>query len=156
MTGRTGIANAPGRLRRIVIDRTRRSARLETIVDQHFEFPTINPRVQGHPYRYAYCAVGDIARSWFHDGVARVDVTSGKHEEFRFGPQCYVGEPVFVPQPVSRAEDAGWLLCEILDGRTQRSDLAIFDARAVPSGPVARIKLAHHLPFSFHGWWQSA
>jgi all-trans-8'-apo-beta-carotenal 15,15'-oxygenase len=156
MTGRTGIANAPGKLRRIVIDLTRRTARLETIVDQHFEFPTINPRVQGHPYRYAYCAIGDIARSWFHDGVARIDVTSGKHEEFRFGPQCYVGEPVFVPHPDSRAEDAGWLLCEVLDGRTQRSDLAIFDARTVPSGPVSRVKLAHHLPFSFHGWWQPA
>jgi carotenoid cleavage dioxygenase-like enzyme len=21
---------------------------------------------------------------------------------------------------------------------------------------VARVKLAHHLPFSFHGWWQAA
>lgn len=156
MTGRAGIATAPGKLRRVAIDLTRRSARLETVVDGHFEFPTINPRRQGHPYRYAYCAVGDIARSWFHDGVARIDVTSGKHEEFRFGPQAYVGEPVFVPQADSQSEDAGWLLCEVLDGRSQRSDLAIFDARAVRSGPLARIKLAHHLPFSFHGWWQPA
>jgi all-trans-8'-apo-beta-carotenal 15,15'-oxygenase len=156
MTGRSGVAAAPGKLRRIVIDLTGRTARLETVLDRHFEFPTINPRVQGHPYQYAYCAIGDIGRSWFHDGVARIDVTSGKHEEFRFGPNHYVGEPLFVPHPESRSEDAGWLLCEVLDGHAQRSDLAIFDARAVASGPIASVKLTHHLPFGFHGWWQPA
>ncbi len=30
------------------------------------------------------------------------------------------------------------------------------DAQAVSSGPIARIKLSHPLPFSFHGWWQPA
>ena len=156
MTGRSGIAKSAGKLRRIVIDPSRRSARLETVVDAHFEFPTINPRMQGHPYRFAYSAIGNIARSWFHDGVAKIDVGSGKYEEFRFGSQAYVGEPVFVPGADLRSEDAGWLLCEVLDGRTERSDLAIFDARAVSSGPVAKVHLAHHLPFSFHGWWQTA
>jgi all-trans-8'-apo-beta-carotenal 15,15'-oxygenase len=156
MTGRSGIAKSAGKLRRFVIDPIRHSARLETVVDAHFEFPTINPRMQGHPYRFAYSAIGDIARSWFHDGVAKIDVTSGKYEEFRFGAQAYVGEPVFVPGADLRSEDAGWLLCEVLDGLTERSELAIFDARAVSSGPVAKVKLAHHLPFSFHGWWQTA
>ena len=154
MTGQAGIANAPGKLRRVVIDLSRRTARLQTVVDAHFEFPTINPRVQGQPYRYAYCAIGDIARGFFHDGAAKVDLTSGQYEEFRFGPMAYVGEPVFVPQPGSQKEDAGWLLCEVLDGRTQHSALAVFDARAIPSGPIARVKLEHHLPFSFHGCWQ--
>jgi all-trans-8'-apo-beta-carotenal 15,15'-oxygenase len=83
-------------------------------------------------------------------------VESGKYEQFRFGPQCYVGEPVFVPRPKSQAEDAGWLLCEVLDGGVGSSDLAVFDAQAVASGPVARVKLNHTLPFSFHGWWQPA
>ena len=156
MTGQAGIANAPGKLRRVVIDLSRRTARLQTVVDAHFELPTINPRAQGQPYRYAYCAIGDIARSFFHDGAAKVDLTSGKYEEFRFGPMAYVGEPVFVPQPGSQKEDAGWLLCEVLDGRTQHSALAVFDAQAIRSGPIARVKLEHHLPFSFHGCWQPA
>ena len=156
MTGQAGIATSPGELRRFVIDLSRRTARLETVVGEHFEFPTTNPRVQGHPYGFAYCAIGDIARSWFHDGVAKIDVESGKYEQFRFGSRTYVGEPVFVPAADSRVEDAGWLLCEVLDGRTERSELAIFDAQALPSGPVAKVKLAHHLPFSFHGWWQPA
>jgi len=156
MTGRAGVASSPGKLRRITIDLSRRTARLETVVSEHFEFPTTSPRVQGHAYRFGYSAIGDITRSWFHDGIAKIDVDSGKYEEFRFGAPTYVGEPVFVPRLDSQAEDAGWLLCEVLDGRTERSDLAIFDARSLRSGPLARVKLAHHLPFSFHGWWQPA
>jgi all-trans-8'-apo-beta-carotenal 15,15'-oxygenase len=156
MTGRAGVASSPGKLRRITIDLSRRTARLETVVSEHFEFPTTSSRVQGHAYRFGYSAIGDITRSWFHDGIAKIDVDSGKYEEFRFGSPTYVGEPVFVPRLDSQAEDAGWLLCEVLDGRTERSDLAIFDARSLRSGPLARVKLAHHLPFSFHGWWQPA
>lgn len=156
MTGNTGVALSPGKFRRITIDLSQRTARLETVVHQHLEFPTVSPRVQGHAYRFAYAAIGDISRSWFHDGVAKIDVEAGKHEEYRFGAQAYVGEPVFVPGRDSRAEDEGWLLCEVLDGRTERSSLAIFDASRLQAGPVAAIKLAHHLPFSFHGWWQAA
>jgi all-trans-8'-apo-beta-carotenal 15,15'-oxygenase len=116
----------------------------------------VNPRVQGHPYRFAYCARGDITRSWFHDGVAKIDVERGNYQEFRFGSQAYAGEPVFVPRADSQAEDAGWLLCEVLDGATERSRLAVLDAQNLPSGPVATVNLTHHLPFSFHGWWQAA
>jgi all-trans-8'-apo-beta-carotenal 15,15'-oxygenase len=156
MTGRAGIADSPGKLRRAVLDLNRRSARVETLIGEHFEFPTISPHVQGHRYAYGYCAIGDIRRSWFHDGVAKIEVESGKFQQFRFGPQYNVGEPVFVPHPKSRAEDAGWLLCEVLDGLRGVSDLAVFDAQAVSAGPVARVKLDRPLPFSFHGWWQSA
>ena len=156
MTGQAGVATSPGKLRRAVLDLNRRSARLETVVNEHFEFPTVSPQVQGRRYRFGYCAIGEIARTWFHDGVARIDVESGKVEQFRFGSQCYVGEPVFVPRPRAQAEDAGWLLCEVLDGHAGLSDLAVFDAQAVSSGPVARVKLLHALPFSFHGWWQAA
>jgi all-trans-8'-apo-beta-carotenal 15,15'-oxygenase len=156
MTGHAGVARSSGKLRRITIDLSRQTARLATIVDQHFEFPTVSPRVQGQPYHFAYCAIGDIARSWFHDGVAKIDVVAGTCEQYRFGPQAYVGEPVFVPRPGAQAEDAGWILCEVLDGRTECSSLAILDAARIAAGPVAAIHLTHPLPFSFHGWWQPA
>lgn len=156
MTGQSGVAVSPGQLRRLTLDLSQPTARLETVANAHFEFPTTNPRRQGHLHRFGYCAIGDIARSWFHDGVAKVDVESGKYQEFRFGAQTYVGEPVFAPDVDSQNEDAGWLLCEVLDGRTERSSLAIFDAGNVRLGPVATVRLSHHLPFSFHGWWQAA
>jgi all-trans-8'-apo-beta-carotenal 15,15'-oxygenase len=45
-------------------------------------------------------------------------------------------------------------MCEVLDGRTERSCLAVFDAGSLRDGPVAVVQLPHHLPFSLHGWWQ--
>jgi all-trans-8'-apo-beta-carotenal 15,15'-oxygenase len=62
MTGQAGVAAAAGKLRRFVIDLSQRTARLETLVEEHFEFPSTNPRVQGHPHRFAYAAIGDIAQ----------------------------------------------------------------------------------------------
>jgi all-trans-8'-apo-beta-carotenal 15,15'-oxygenase len=156
MTGHSGVASAPGLLRRITIDLPRRTARLETILDQNLEFPSVSPRVQGRAYRFAYCAIGGADLGWLHNGVAKIDVQAGSCEQYRFGEKAYVGEPVFVPRDDSQAEDAGWLMCEVLDGRTERSSLAVFDAGNLREGPVAVVELPHHLPFGLHGWWQPA
>jgi carotenoid cleavage dioxygenase-like enzyme len=32
----------------------------------------------------------------------------------------------------------------------------VFAAAGVAAGPIATVQLRHHLPFSFHGWWQAA
>jgi all-trans-8'-apo-beta-carotenal 15,15'-oxygenase len=53
-------------------------------------------------------------------------------------------------------EDRGWLLCEVLEGRSEKSFIAVFDAAHLQDGPVAKAWLRHHLPMSFHGWWQAA
>jgi carotenoid cleavage dioxygenase-like enzyme len=56
----------------------------------------------------------------------------------------------------SATEDRGWLLCEVLDGKSEKSFMAIFDAAHVNDGPIVRVHLHHHLPMSFHGRWQAA
>jgi all-trans-8'-apo-beta-carotenal 15,15'-oxygenase len=81
-------------------------------------------------------------------------MTTGKREGFGFGPSHYVGEPIFASAGPSEGE--GWLLAQTLDGTTGKSFLAIFDARKVEAGPVARVLLDHHVPISFHGYWQDA
>jgi carotenoid cleavage dioxygenase-like enzyme len=32
----------------------------------------------------------------------------------------------------------------------------VFDAPALASGPIARVKLPRRVPYGFHGWWLSA
>ena len=78
---------------------------------------------------------------------------------YDFGEGCYCSEPVFAPQPgypyLPEAEkEPGWLLTEVYDSRTRKSFLAILRADRVADGPVANIHLQHHVPFSYHGWWQ--
>jgi all-trans-8'-apo-beta-carotenal 15,15'-oxygenase len=156
MQGSEGRAKSPGTLRRLVIDPQARSVRVEILSDRHQEFPTLHPAWSGRDNRYGYSAVGDLAQSWFHDGVARHDLHRGQAEIFRFGPGHYVGEPMVAPDPASGREEDGWLICEVLEGASRTSFLAVFEAARLGDGPVARIRLTHHLPFSFHGWWQPA
>ena len=161
MQGRQGVAASPGTLRRFTIDLSARRARLETIAEGHFEFPMAHPGRVGRKHRYAYVAAGEIAEGWIQQGVARIDTGTGARRAFSFGAGFYVGEPVFAPDPAAAAdsedaEDRGWLLCEVLDGQREETFIAVFDAAHVEDGPLARLRLRHHLPMSFHGWWQPA
>jgi all-trans-8'-apo-beta-carotenal 15,15'-oxygenase len=161
MQGREGIADAPGTLRRLTIDLAGKQARLETVADGRYEFPLVAQTRAGTRHRYGYVASNSASHGWFHDGLARIDTDSGALTAFHFGSGYYVGEPVFVPDPaastdLARGEDRGWILCEVLEGTSETSFIAIFDAARLTDGPAAKIRLRHHLPMSFHGWWQAA
>lgn len=80
-------------------------------------------------------------------------VSNGALDTFKFGERSYAGEPIFVPKPGGRI-DQGWLLSQVLDGDARVSRLEIFDAEQIPAGPLASVGLEHHVPISFHGWWQ--
>ena len=115
---------------------------------------------QGHGLQSAITARGDIAERPCRaeqPALARVDVESGARQDFSFGPDFYVGEPVVAPDPdAPLTEDRGWVLLEVLDGKAGKSFLAVFEAGHIEDGPVAKLKLGEHLPMSFHGWWQPA
>jgi hypothetical protein len=49
-----------------------------------------------------------------------------------------VGEPVFAAKPDGGVDD-GWLITQVLDGATQKSFFAIFDAATVGAGPIAKV-----------------
>lgn len=161
MRGRAGVAKSPGVLKRLTLDLGSRRTRLETIAAGPYEFPFVpQPRV-GRRHRYGYVAAQGADQGWFHDGLARIDTDSGRSSEFHFGKGYYVGEPVFVPDPARPIDpaadnDRGWLLAEVLEGRSETSFLALFDAERIEDGPLAKVRLRSHLPFSFHGWWEAA
>jgi all-trans-8'-apo-beta-carotenal 15,15'-oxygenase len=66
-----------------------------------------------------------------------------------------VGEPVFAAKP-GGGIDQGWLITQCLDGASDTTFFALFDAEHLAAGPLARIWLDHHVPISFHGAWQAA
>jgi len=85
---------------------------------------------------------------------------TGKTENYDFKERVYCGEPVFVPQPGFRylpltSEEPGWVLTEAYSGLTNKNSLAIFRADGVADGPIAPVHLTHHVPFSFHGFWEA-
>ena len=153
MVGQSGNDKFPGKLRRYAIDLRAKTLRQEIVADAHYEFPIADPRVQCHASRFAHLTYQNHT-GWFHDGISRVDMKTGEQSRFGFGAKHFVGEPIFAPS--GGREGQGWLLAQVLSGETDKSFVAIFDAENVASGPVAKVMMEHHVPFSFHGWWQQA
>lgn len=122
--------------------------------DRNYELPYVARGVAARAYRYAYLASGTPG-TIFWTSVARLDTTTGSVERFDFGPTTYTAEPVHAAAPGSDPE-AGWLLVPCYDGKTKKSFLAVLDAAHVADGPLATVKLSHHVPMSFHGDWSPA
>ena len=76
---------------------------------------------------------------------------SGGVEAYEPGGDCVPGEGVFVPRPDGTAEDDGWLLSMVYDGREDRSRLEVLDARRIGDGPIAACHFDHPVPLGFHG-----
>ena len=60
------------------------------------------------------------------------------------------------PRSPDAAEGDGWLLAVVWRARENRSDLAVFNATDVASGPIALVQLGHRVPDGFHGNWVEA
>jgi len=119
------------------------------------EFPTINPAHVGKRYRYAYiaCSPTDRARG-LQQQIARVDVESGAATTHDFGPDGYVGEPLFVP--TGGAEDEGVVITLVFDAAEQRSAIVGLDARDLGAKPLFTARLKHHVPYPLHGFFSRA
>lgn len=153
MSGRLGDEGGPGTMRRYVIDLAANTLREEIVATGAFEFPAIDPRTACQAHETVYTTHGP-RNNFLHTGLAAINMETGLVASYDFGPQAYVGEPVFAPNP-SNARD-GWLLTQVLDGEAGTTFFAIFDAERIPEGPVALAHLTHHQPISFHGHWAPA
>jgi all-trans-8'-apo-beta-carotenal 15,15'-oxygenase len=160
MQGRRGENHYPGTIRRYVIDPGRRTVAAEPIAGERFEWPRVNELHQCYRYRFAYVA-REHPGEFFWSLVSRVDVTTGKTVQYDFGRGNYCSEPVFIPVPARSyrpddPEEPGWLLTEVYESTIRKSHLAVLRAERLADGPLARVHLSHHVPFSYHGWWQGA
>lgn len=159
MDGRKGAYRWPGEVRRYRIDLTKRRVTQEAIHGGRCEWPRINDRLLFTPCRYVYLT-NSRPDEFFWSAVSRLDLYEGKEERFQFPPGVYCCEPNFVEVPGTKNDPGsrsapGWVLSEIYDSGTRKSSLAIFDAESIERGPVALVRLTHHVPFSYHGWWRA-
>ena len=69
---------------------------------------------------------------------------------FRFPANWIPEEHVFVPHPGGDT-DRGWLVGTALDVGSKRTQLQVFDAADVASGPVGIWRLPYVLPLGLHG-----
>jgi all-trans-8'-apo-beta-carotenal 15,15'-oxygenase len=150
--------DAQGRLCRSTIDLKARTMRTEQVSDRRCEFPSITPPRAGARHRYLYTAAHSGPAAWRgpQDVVTKVDMETGAETVVSLGREHYPNEPVFIPRPGGSAEDDGWLLSQTYDARSDRTYVAVLDARAPEAGPRARVWLEHFFPLTFHGTWVPA
>lgn len=131
------------------------SIEMQPLSDIVCEYPRIDERFRGRRHGVAYfaCEGGPGTGDPFHRGLARYDYAKRKMSVYRAGPCRAVAEPTFVPRS-DAAEGDGFLLTTIYDERLDTSEAAVFDARSLSSGPIARARLEHRVPIGFHGLWR--
>jgi all-trans-8'-apo-beta-carotenal 15,15'-oxygenase len=141
-----------GQLWRFTIQPQTETVTHRIITTQTCEFPTLHPQYVGQPYRYLY--IGTAAQEQGNaplQAIAKFDLQTGSQSSWSAAPRGFVGEPIFVPKSSQNAEDQGWLLTMIYDAEYHRSEMVILDATDLTQGPLARLRLSHHVPYGLHG-----
>jgi carotenoid cleavage dioxygenase-like enzyme len=138
------------------IDLTRGVVTEAAIGHHAVEFPRVDERRNGRPYRYAYTVeYREVGPAGLSGGalLRRHDVEAGTSVAKDFGIRYVPGEPVFVPTSADAAETDGWVLALRYDREQDRSDLVVLDANEFGGDPVAVVQLPRRVPLGFHGSW---
>jgi all-trans-8'-apo-beta-carotenal 15,15'-oxygenase len=159
MKGRPGSFKHSGKLRRLIVNKTTKSAREEILDEGNNEFPVVDKRVHCHEHRKIYFIQAPKGALWWSK-VARFDAKNGASDGYDFGPGYYLNEPSFAADPSKpvtlTGTEVGWLLVPVFELATGVSSLAVFRAHALSDGPIASVRLRTQDPFAFHGSWQAS
>jgi carotenoid cleavage dioxygenase-like enzyme len=117
------------------------------------DFPSIDPRDTGRPYREFWMlgisAAGQPGRKFFDQLVHADWGTPARCDIYQAPPSNYLGgEPVFIGNPSDR--EGGVVLCPMFDAARVASSFALFDAFAVAEGPKAMFRLKAPIHLGFH------
>ncbi len=145
----------PGQLWRFTLNLTDGSVARKLVESHCCEFPSTNPNKVGREYRYLFIGAAhqDTGRNGPLQGILKLDFETGERQLHSFAPHGYVSEPIFVPKPNAVAEDEGWVLTLVYDGKNHRSSLAILDGQNLAGEATALLHLKHHIPYGLHGSW---
>ena len=124
----------------------------EDLDDQVTEYPMVNGRHGGRPYRYSYNTIPQPG-FWLLDGLKKYDLVTGKTQTWTTPPGCHLSESPFAPRDGATEEDDGYLVSFVTNLRSGRGECAIFDAGDITRGPIARVILPQQVPTGTHAFW---
>lgn len=132
------------RLMRFTINLNNNSVSKRTIFKQAVELPSFNESKRFAEYQFIYAA---SSKAGFANQLIKFDLFNNQHTLWKCD-NCYVTQPVFIPNPDGLIEDDGVILCVILDSKEQKSFLLFLDAKNMQE--IARAYVPHHIPFTIH------
>jgi carotenoid cleavage dioxygenase len=146
---------------RWTIDPEAGSVKQEELDEHPIDFPRIDDRYAGLPYRHGWGAGAVDTKTRVLDGPAFNVISHMDHERGTRRNQVLpdgdvFGEPVFVPRSPDADEGEGFVLALAWRGAENRSDLMVLDAQNIDGEPLATVRLPHRVPLGFHGSWRPA
>ena len=150
---------AMGSLREIVFDpQTPEQLQHRILVDQHCEFPIINPHgnlsQDGPQDIYLSIHRQDLVDDQYKElfgAIAHYQPNSNQLTIIDADPGCYPSEPIVVFDGNNQPK---YLLTVVYDGVNHCSQVWIFDGRSpehLQEGAIAKLQLPKVIPHSFHG-----
>ncbi|MEM1397623.1 MAG: carotenoid oxygenase family protein [Pseudomonadota bacterium] len=121
------------------------------------EFPRIDPRLVGQKDRKLFFVTGGATlpdSSHRYNAVMSYDWKAQTEDLYDFGPNVLLEEHVFAPDPSHQSR--GWLIGTGINVEKQASEIYVFDAGSISSGPIAAWQAHSALPIGFHGVWSPA
>ncbi len=133
-------------------------ATAEGVIDDvlNTEFPMINTAYQGRKNRYTYHLVMGRTRTLEQPrfaGLAKYDLKTGGAVVYHPGEGFWCSEAPFAPRDGAVTEDDGYIVGFVWNGRENRSEVWVSDARDLAAGPIARVLLPRRVPHGFHSCW---
>ncbi|MEL6938173.1 MAG: carotenoid oxygenase family protein [Cyanobacteria bacterium J06598_1] len=137
---------------RFTVDLATEKVDVQQLIERPCEFPTLNANNVGRDYQYLYMGAthGTVKNAPLQALIKR-DLKTGEEQFWSAAPRGFGGEPLFVARAGASAEDDGWVLLWIYNAAGDRTELTIFNAQNITAGPVATLKLKHHIPYGLHG-----
>ncbi len=136
---------------------------VEQLSDWIDEFPRIDERYVGRPYRHGWGLVMDRempmdflrgrASGFKMNKIGHWDHATGTQDCWWAGSESIVQEPCFVPRSPDSAEGDGYIIALVDNLITNYTDLVVLDALHLSDGPVGRAKLPIRLRSGLHGNW---
>ncbi len=160
---------AMSKLTRWTVDMASNSDEFDAVTrltDTPGEFPRIDDRFTGLPYRYGWMLEMDYKRPVELKGgsaggllmncLCLIDHQTKAEQHWWAGPVSTLQEPCFIPRSKDAPEGDGWIVMVCNRLEEKRSDLLLFDALDIEKGPIATINIPIRLRFGLHGNWANA
>ena len=148
-------SEAPGLLYRYRISLPKdESPRLDRkqIDDSSCEFPIVDTRFHGEQQRFVYLMANarKNERLPYRD-IVKCDVLNDENARDVWYSDGLIGEPTFAPRNATSTDgDDGWIIAQYHQPSDHKTQFVILDAKKISEGPICRLMIRHHVPFSFH------
>lgn len=117
------------------------------------EFPRVDTRFLSCKYRHGWMLGFSGPR---RGDMAHVDLATGTTTVWQAPPDKVIQEPCFIPRSRRAPEGDGWIAIAATDTNTLLTELMLFVATDIDSGPIATIKTPVHMKPAYHGNWFDA